>query len=73
MRLLHALQVIGLLDLGLALLLHGPAQRLARVVGGDGALERPRLVGGEVDALVLQRDLGRQGVQVSFRQKPRLG
>ena len=68
----HALEVVGLLDLGLALAAHGAAELLAGVGGRDGALRGPVLVGRQVDALPLQRDLGRQRRQVARRQQPRL-
>mgnify|MGYP007078558932 CR=1 FL=1 len=66
---LHSLEVVALLDFGAALFAHGTAQGLARVDGGDGLLQRARLGARKVDALLLQRDLGRQRLQVARRQQ----
>ena len=63
---LHALEVVALLDLELALLAHGLAELLAGGDGRDSPRNRAFLVAGHVNALLLQRDLGRQRLQVAL-------
>jgi hypothetical protein len=62
---LHALEEVRLLDLGTALLAHGAAQLLPLVGGLYGRPHVARLARGEVDALLLQRDLGRQRLEIA--------
>lgn len=57
----HGPKVVVLPDLGLALLAHGRPERLARLGGPNGRLNRTILGAGQVDGLLLHRDLGSQG------------
>lgn len=66
---LHGLEVVGLLDLALALLAHRLAQLLPLVRREDGVLDAVVLAAGQVDGLLLQRDLGGQGLDVSGREE----
>lgn len=68
----HALEVVALLDPGPALPAHGAAQRLALVGGGHSLLQVAGFGGGQVDRLLVQRDLGRQRLEVARRQEPLL-
>lgn len=68
----HGLEVIALLDAGLALAAHGAAQLLAGGDRGDRALGGAGGVGGQVDGLALQGDLGREGLEVALGHELRL-
>lgn len=62
----HTLKVIALLDTGLPLAPHRAPELLARRRRRHRPLGRPVLVPGQIDALVRQRDLGRQRLDVAL-------
>lgn len=66
---LHRLQVVGLLDLGLALLPHGLTELLALFRGDEVGGDVTVLLTGQVDGLVLQGYLGRQGLEVALGEE----
>lgn len=68
----HGLEVVALLDLGPPLLAHRPAQLLSLVHRLQRVLQAPALGRRQVDALFLQRDLGRQRLEVARREQPGL-
>lgn len=65
---LHGLEVVCLLDLGLPLLAHRRPQLLPLVHGLEGLLRRA----GQVDGLLLQRYLGRERLNVARGEDLRL-
>lgn len=69
---LHRLEVVVLLDLGLPLLPHRLPQLLALLRCGNGILHGTVGRARQVDRLLLQGNLGRQGLNVAGRQDPSL-
>lgn len=65
---LHRLEVVGLLDLGLALLAHRLPELLALLGRVEVVLDIAALGSGQVDRLLLQGHLGRERVGVSRGQ-----
>lgn len=67
--LLHRLQVVGLLDRGPPLLAHRLAQLLSLVRRGNVVEDAAVLVAGQVDGLLLQRHLWREGLEVALGEE----
>lgn len=66
--LLHGLEVVGLLDLGLAVLAHRLAQLVSLGRRLEVVLDVAALLSGQVDGLLRQRDLWREGLDVARGQ-----
>lgn len=65
---LHGLEVVVLLDLGLPLRPHGLFQLDSRLCRLDVVRDVAALAAGEVDGLLLDGDLGGEGLEVAFGQ-----
>jgi hypothetical protein len=70
---LHGLEVVGLLDLGLALLAHRLPELLALLGGVDVVDDVAAFGSGQVDRLLRQGHLGRERVGVSRGEEEGLG
>ena len=66
---LHRLQVIGFLDLSPSLLSHGLLQLLSLACSRDIVFHGTSFLALDIDRLVLQRDLGGEGLEVSFGEQ----
>lgn len=63
---LHSLEVVGLLNLCAPLLSHRLAQLLSRFASGNIILHTAVLFARKIDRLVLERNLGLQGLKVAL-------